>query len=197
MTRAGKADGTDRDEDAFAYFRAEGGFRNTRLVEAPNGDFAFSMARLLVFSAHRLALLDRLTDSRDPVLAAVAAKGVKEVTYHRDYAAGWVVRLGDGTSLSHQRMQDGLAALWPLVDELFQPHPVEHRLACAGVGVDPSTLRAEFDAVLAQILDKATLNRPTVDPAQAGGRDGQHSEALGTLLTEMQSVARAHPEATW
>ncbi len=201
LARAGKADGSDRDEDAFAYFREERDFRNVRLVEARNGDFAFSMARLLVFSAYRLALLDRLSESRDPVLAAVAAKGVKEVRYHRDYAAGWVIRLGDGTELSHERMQAGLDAVWPLVSELFQAHPVERRLTEAGVAVDPSTLRAEFDAVIEQVLSAATLTLPDVPPlaqvAGMAGRDGIHTEGMGYLLAELQSVARAHPEATW
>jgi ring-1,2-phenylacetyl-CoA epoxidase subunit PaaC len=197
LTRAGKADGTDRDDDAFAYFRGEPDFRNVRLVEVPNGDFAFSMARLLVFATFRLALLDRLTGSLDPVLAAVATKGVKEVTYHRDYAAGWVVRLGDGTALSHQRMQDGLDGIWPLVGELFQPHPIEQRLAAAGVGVDPGTLREEFDAVVGQVVSAATLTLPPAGPTGLSGRDGVHSPSLGPLLAEMQSVARAHPEGTW
>jgi ring-1,2-phenylacetyl-CoA epoxidase subunit PaaC len=201
LARAGKADGTGRDADAFAYFREERDFRNVRLVEAHNGDFAFSMARLLVFSTFRLALLDRLTASRDPVLAAVAAKGVKEVTYHRDYAAGWVVRLGDGTELSHERMQAGLDAVWPLVSEPFQAHPVELRLAEVGVAVDPSRLRAEFDAVIGQVLTAATLTLPDAAPlasvAGMAGRDGIHTEAMGYLLAELQSVARAHPEATW
>jgi len=199
LTRAGKADGSDRTEDSFAFFRAEHEFRNVRLAEAPNGDFAFSMARLLVFATWRLALLQRLTSSIDPVLAAIAAKGVKEVTYHRDYAAQWVVRLGDGTELSHERMQAGLDAVWPLVGELFEPHPVELRLGPAAV--DVRELRPEFDEVIAQVLGAATLQVPDAEPLAGvsgkAGRDGVHTEAMGYLLAELQSVARAHPEATW
>ena len=120
LTRAGRAEGAGRDEDALAYLRAEPEFRNVRLVEREDADFADLVARLLVFSTWRLALLDRLTGSADPVLAAIAAKGVKEVTYHRDYAAQWVVRLGDGTELSHARMQAAIDGVWPLVDELFR-----------------------------------------------------------------------------
>jgi ring-1,2-phenylacetyl-CoA epoxidase subunit PaaC len=199
LTRAGKADGSDRSEDDYAYFRDEHEFRNVRLVELDNGDFAFSMARLLVFATWRLALLQRLESSQDPVLAAIAEKGVKEVLYHRDYAGQWVVRLGDGTEYSHERMQHGVQAVWPLVDELFTPHEVELRLA--GVAVDPTSLRPEFDAVLAQVLNAATLELPQT-PALPGvsgraGRDGVHTEAMGFLLAELQSVARAHPEATW
>jgi ring-1,2-phenylacetyl-CoA epoxidase subunit PaaC len=166
LARAGQAEGRDRDEDTLAFLRDPGEFRNVRLAELPNGDFAASVARLLVFSTYRLALLDRLTASLDPVLAAVAAKGVKEVTYHRDYAARWTLRLGDGTELSHQRMRQGLAVTWPYVDELFRPHPVESRLAADGIGVDPATLREEFDAVLAQVLTTAGLAIP--DPADSG-----------------------------
>ncbi|HVV09827.1 1,2-phenylacetyl-CoA epoxidase subunit PaaC [Amycolatopsis sp.] len=196
LARAGKADGSERSEDSYAFFRAENEFRNVRLAELPRGDFARLIAALLVFSTWRLALLQRLRDSRDPVLAAIADKGIKEVAYHRDYAAQWAVRLGDGTEYSHERMRVGLEDVWPYVDELFTPRPVELR-----VGVDPSTLRAEFDEVLAQVLSAATLQVPGV-PARAGvsgrtGRDGVHTEAMGYLLAELQSVARAHPDATW
>lgn len=199
LTRAGKADGSGRTEDDLAYFRDEQLWRNVRLVELENGDFAFSMARLLVFATWRLALLQRLTASADPVLAAIAEKGVKEVAYHRDYAAQWVVRLGDGTPYSRERMQGGIDAVWPLVDELFRPHPVELRLD--GVAVDPSGTREEFDAVVDQALAAATLQRPDVAPlggvSGRTGRDGVHTEVMGFLLAELQSVARAHPEATW
>jgi ring-1,2-phenylacetyl-CoA epoxidase subunit PaaC len=201
LTRAGAADGSGRDEDALAYFRDEQQFRNARLVETPNGDFARTIAKLLVFSTWRLAALARLVDSLDPVLSAVAAKGVKEITYHRDYAARWVVRLGDGTDLSQERMQGGLRDTWPLVDELFQPHEVERRLASAGVGVDPAELREEFDAVIAEVLAAAGLDLPDLPSSGfvsgRAGRDGVHGEAMGHLLAEMQSVARAHREATW
>ncbi|MGI8624971.1 MAG: 1,2-phenylacetyl-CoA epoxidase subunit PaaC [Geodermatophilaceae bacterium] len=198
LARAGKADGSDRGEDTYAYLRAPSEFRNVTLVERENGDFAHSLARLLVYSTYRLALLDHLRTSRDPVLAAIAAKGVKEVTYHRDYAARWMLRLGDGTEESHTRAENGLAAVWPYVDELFAPHEVELRLAAAGIAVDPSTLRAEFDSVVAEVLSGATLIQPTAGGAPAGrGRSGEHTMALTTLLTEMQSLARALPDATW
>ena len=201
LARAGKADGTERDEDALAFLRLDHEFRNVRLVEGPDADFAQAMARLLIFSTWRLALLQRLVDSRDPVLAAIAEKGVKEVAYHRDYAAGWVVRLGDGTDVSAQRMSDGLRAVWPLVDELFLPTAVELDMAAQGVGVDPSTVRGEFDEVLDSGLAAATLTRPDVGAfgAVAGrrGRDGVHTTSMGFLLAEMQSVARAYPDATW
>lgn len=201
LARAGTADASGRDEDDFAFLRAESAFRNVRLVELANGDFAHTMARLLVFATWRLALLARLVGSRDPVIAAIAAKGVKEVTYHRDYAARWVVRLGDGTALSRQRMQAGLVAVWPYVDELFRPHEIELRMAAASVGADPSMLRPEFDGVLAEVLGTATLAVPQVPglPGVAGryGRHGVHTEAMGYLVGEMQGYHLALGRARW
>ena len=199
LARAGRADGTDRDEDAYAFFRDENRFRNVRLVERHDDDFAELVARLLLFSTWRLALFDGLRASVDPVLSAIAGKGVKELTYHRDYAAQWVIRLGDGTEVSHGRMQHGLDVVWPLVDELFTPHPVE--AALPGVAVDVSTLRHEVDVVLDTVLATAGLDRPEARPlAGVGGRtgrDGLHTEAMGYVLAELQSVARAHPGAQW
>ena len=195
--RAGPQD----DEDVLAYFRDDRAFRNVTLVETDLGDFGRTIAWLLVLASWRLALMQRLTGSRDPVLAAVAGKAVKELTYHRDYAAQWLLRLGDGTAYSHERVQAGLDAVWPFVEELFLAHPVEQRLVAAGVAVDPAQLRGDVDAVLDQVLPAAALTRPE-RPAVGlvggrGGRDGVHTEALGTVLALMQSLARAHPEATW
>ena len=200
LTRAGEVEGEGRDEDALAYLREPGDFRNVPLAERADADFAHLVARLLVFATWRLALLDRLSASRDPVLAAVGAKGVKEVTYHREYAAQWVVRLGDGTDVSHERMQVAVDSLWPMVGELFRPHEIESRLAGAGIGVDPAGLRAEFDAVLAQVLDAATLRPPVSSALPDGlpaGRDGVHTEALAAIVSEMQAVARALPGGVW
>jgi ring-1,2-phenylacetyl-CoA epoxidase subunit PaaC len=193
--------GPQDDEDVLTYFRDDRAFRNVTLAEADLGDFGRTIAWILVFAAWRLALMQRLTGSRDPVLAAVAGKAVKELTYHRDYAAQWVLRLGDGTELSHARMQDGLDGVWPHVEELFLPHDLERRLVEAGVAVDPAELRGDVDAVLEQVLPAATLTRPET-PAVGlvggrGGRDGVHTEALGGVLALMQSLARAHPGATW
>ncbi|MEV7096877.1 1,2-phenylacetyl-CoA epoxidase subunit PaaC [Amycolatopsis sp. NPDC051045] len=193
LARAGKADGSSRTEDSFAFVRAENEFRNVRLAELGGGHFGHLIARLFVFSTWRLALLQRLVGGVDPVLAAIADKGVKEVTYHRDYAAQWLVRLGDGTSLSHSRMQDGLDAVWPYVGELFRTHPTEF--------VDAASLRPEFDAVVDQAVSAATLSVPSVGEL-AGvsgrtGRDGVHTEQMGYVLAELQSVARAMPDAKW
>ncbi|WP_166352481.1 1,2-phenylacetyl-CoA epoxidase subunit PaaC [Phytoactinopolyspora limicola] len=182
-------------EDHLAFFRAEHEFRNVRLTEVENGDFGELIARLLVFSTWRLALFARLTEAADPVLVAIAAKGVKELTYHRDYAAQWAVRLGGGTAYSRERLAAGLDAVWPYVGELFVSGDA------GGVAVDPATVREEFDGVLTQVLKAATIPVPEV-PARPGvggryGRDGVHTEAMGYVLAELQSVARAHPDGVW
>ncbi len=199
LARAGLAEGAGRHEDRLAFFREENEFRNVRLVEALDADFAELTGRLLVFSAWRLALFGRLATSRDPVLAAIAAKGVNELSYHRDYAAQWVIRLGDGTPLSHDKMQAALGAIWPLVDELFRADDVV--AALPGAAADPGELRAEVEAVLDTVLAAATLDRPQAAPmaqvAGQSGRDGVHTEAFGYVLAELQSLARAHPDATW
>ncbi len=193
LARAGKADGSSRTEDSFAFSRVENEFRNVRLAELGGGHFGHLIARLFVFSTWRLALFQRLESSVDPVLAAIADKGVKELAYHRDYAAQWLVRLGDGTPLSHSRMQEGLDEVWPYAGELFRTHPLEL--------VDAASLRPEFDAVLDQVLAASTLSRPSsgelAGVSGRTGRDGVHTEQMGFLLAELQSVARAMPDARW
>jgi ring-1,2-phenylacetyl-CoA epoxidase subunit PaaC len=186
------------DEDALAYFRDPDEFRNTALVAAPNGDFAQTMVRLLVASTVRLAVFTRLRESRDPVLAAIAAKGVNELSYHRDHAARWVLRLGDGTHESHRRAQAAVDAVWPLLDDVFGPTELEDRLTRAGIAVDPSAVRDEVRDVLAQVLGQATLSVPPwPDDASPRGRLGEHGPELAELLGPLQSLARAHPAATW
>jgi ring-1,2-phenylacetyl-CoA epoxidase subunit PaaC len=181
--RTGQADGSGRDEDAYAYLRGPEEFRNLRMAELPNGDFAFSIVRLLVLSCWRLALFQRLAEREtDPVLRAVAAKGVKELAYHREYAATWTLRLGDGTPESHARMLSALDGLAPYVEELFTAEP---------------EVRDQVTQDLRQVLDAAGLPLPSPAPLPGSGRAGEHTPHLAPLLTELQSVARAHPGATW
>ncbi|PXX56363.1 ring-1,2-phenylacetyl-CoA epoxidase subunit PaaC [Nocardia tenerifensis] len=185
-------------EDALAFFRSEAEFRNVRLCELDNGDFATTMVRLLIFATWRLAVFDRLRASRDPVLAAVADKGVKELTYHRDYAARWVVTFGCGTTESMRRVRDALHRVWPYVDELFAPTAEERALSRAAVGVDPRDVRAEFDSILAEVSRAAALDLPALRGVGGpAGRDGVHTAAMGPLLAELQGLARAHPEGLW
>jgi ring-1,2-phenylacetyl-CoA epoxidase subunit PaaC len=189
------------DEDALAFFRDAEAFRNVRLSEVPNGDFADVVVRVLLFSTWRLAVFERLAGSRDAVLAAVAAKGVKELAYHRDFAGRWFVTLAGGTEESRRRLLSALDALMPLWPELFATHEVERALAAVGVGVDPASVADPADAVLDQVMAAAGVQRPD-RPGLAGvqgrtGRHGLHTEALSRLLAEMQVVARAHPMGQW
>ncbi len=186
------------DEDALAYFRDPDEFRSSGLVEAPNGDFAQTMVRLLVAATVRLAVFTRLRGSRDPVLAAIAAKGVNELAYHRDHAARWVLRLGDGTAESHRRAQAAADTVWPLLADVFTATDVERRLTEAGVAVDPADVREEVSSVLTQVLDQATLRVPEW-PADTAprGRVGEHGPELAELLGTLQGLARQHPAATW
>ena len=195
LDHAGRTEGEGRDEDALAYRRDDREFRNVQLVEIPNGDFAVSMARQLVFSTYQLELYGALLASRDSVLAGLAAKAVKEVAYHRDHATQWVLRLGDGTEESHRRMQDGLARVWPYVDELFETTDVERALP--GLAVDPASLRPAWEAHVHQVVAEATLEVPAPRWHARDGRSGHHSEHLGHLLAEMQHLHRSHPGATW
>ncbi|HLF40489.1 MAG TPA: 1,2-phenylacetyl-CoA epoxidase subunit PaaC [Acidimicrobiia bacterium] len=185
------------DEDDLAYLRSDRHFTNCQLVEQPNGDFAVTMARQLFVSTYQLALYRGLSGSADETLSAVAAKGVKEVDYHRDHAAGWVVRLGDGTEESHRRMAAAVERLWPFTHELFEVDDLTTRLTASGVAVDPGGLRPQWDAFVDGILAEATLERPADDWRPSGGRRGIHTEHLGFLLAEMQSLHRAHPGARW
>jgi ring-1,2-phenylacetyl-CoA epoxidase subunit PaaC len=197
LTRAGQVDGTGRNEDDFAFRRDVCEFRNVRLVEGKDTDFARLIVRLFVFTTWRLALFDRLRGSRDQMLAAIADKGIKELTYHRDYAADWVIRLGDGTPMSRERAQAAVDAIEPFIDELSQPTDLERRLAEVGVGIDPATVRAEVEDVLQKVLTIARLHRAAHIAARRPGRDSGHTEGMTPLLAELQSVARAHPGATW
>jgi ring-1,2-phenylacetyl-CoA epoxidase subunit PaaC len=197
LTYAGELEGAGRSEDDFAYLRVENEFTNCQLVEQPNGDFGVTMARQLFFSAYQLELQERLAGSADATLAAVAAKAVKEVTYHLDHAAGWVVRLGDGTEESHRRLQAAVERVWPFTHELFESDSVAVRLAAVRTGVDPAELRPAWEQRIDAVLAQATLDRPADGWRPGGGRRGVHTEHLGFLLAEMQHLHRSHPGATW
>jgi ring-1,2-phenylacetyl-CoA epoxidase subunit PaaC len=197
LTYAGEVEGAGRTEDDLAYLRPDGEFTNCQLVEQRNGDFALTMARQLFFSAYQAELYQRLAQCTEPTLAAVAAKAAKEVDYHLDHAAGWVIRLGDGTEESHRRMKAGVETMWPFTHELFEPDDVTDRLAGAGAGVDPAELHPAWNRRVRSILAEATLPYPVNSWRPSGGRRGIHSEHLGYLLAEMQYLHRCHPGATW
>lgn len=194
---AGKVEGKGRDGDALAFHRDVLDYRNCLLVEQPNGDFAQTIARQLLFSTWQKMLFERLAVSNDALIASVAAKAVKEVAYHEELAAEWVVRLGDGTEESHRRMADGIAWNWRFVPELFDRDEIDSATAAQGIGADTASFREAYDARIGAVLTEATLDRPGDQRPILGGRRGHHSEHLGHILSEMQFLPRAYPDAKW
>ncbi|WP_431870480.1 1,2-phenylacetyl-CoA epoxidase subunit PaaC [Allosphingosinicella sp.] len=197
LNHAGEVEGRDRDGDRLAFHRDVLDYRNCLLVEQPNGDFAQTMARQFLFSTWQKLLFERLTTSNDETIAAVAAKAVKEVAYHEELAAEWVIRLGDGTEESRQRMVDGLGWNWRFVPELFEMDEVARAIAERGIGADVTAFRDDYDNKIRAVLDEAGLDAPKDQRPILGGRDGHHSEHLGHLLAAMQHIPRSYPEATW
>jgi ring-1,2-phenylacetyl-CoA epoxidase subunit PaaC len=197
VNRAGEIEGKGRDGDRLAFHRDVLDYRNCWLVEQPNGDFAQTMARQLLFSTWQKMLFGRLVASRDETIAGVAEKAVKEVTYHQELAAEWVIRLGDGTEESRRRMQDGLAWNWRFVPELFEMDDLARLMVERGIGADLAALRPDYDAQIAAVLAEATLEPPAGQRPILGGRRGHHSEHLGHLLAAMQFLPRTYPDAVW
>lgn len=194
---AGEVEGKGRDGDQLAFHRDVLAFRNCLLVEQPNGDFAQTIARQFLYSTYQHAFLEALAQSTEPRLAEIAAKAVKEVAYHSDLAAEWVIRLGDGTDESRGRMIAGLDWFWRFVDELFDVDAIDQQLVDVGIAVDKPRLRSAFDARIADVLAKATIPDPVYPRAILGGRVGHHSENLGHLLAVMQFLPRTYPDAVW
>jgi ring-1,2-phenylacetyl-CoA epoxidase subunit PaaC len=189
--------GGNANEDTVAFLRKEHEYRNVLLCEQPNTDFAFVVARHFFFDVYHFMLMDRLQQSSDATLAAIAAKAIKEVSYHQRFSSDWVRRLGDGTEESHQRMQNALNELWVYTDELFQPTEADKAMVAAGVGVDVLSFREAYLNRIAKVLDEATLTMPESQYFQYGGRSGRHTEHMGYILTEMQYMQRTYPDMTW
>jgi ring-1,2-phenylacetyl-CoA epoxidase subunit PaaC len=197
LEHAGKLERAGRDGDALAFHRDVLDFHNCLLVEQPNGDFAQTMARQLLFSSWQQLRFEHLTQSADETIAAIAAKAVKETTYHAQLAGEWVVRLGDGTEESNRRMAAGLDWNWRFIGELFETDDVDKAMIANGIGVDPLLFRAEYDARIDAVLKSATLETPATQRLIAGGRSGHHSEHLGHILAQMQFLPRTYPDAVW
>ena len=197
LEHAGKLEGQGRDGDRLAFHRDVLDFRNCLLVEQPNGDFAQTMARQFLFSTWQKLLFERLVTSTDEQVAAVAAKAVKEVAYHEELAAEWVIRLGDGTDESRRRIEAGLAWMWRFVPELWDADDVSEAIIAGGVGTDVSAFRPAWDARVDAVLAEAGLARPADARPILGGRRGHHSEHLGHLLAPMQHIPRSYPDARW
>lgn len=194
---AGEAEGKGRDEDALAYRRDGVQFRNALLMELPNGDFGSTIVRQFLVSAHSVFLWEALLAAPHAGLAGVAAKANKEAKYHLRHTSEWVVRLGDGTPESHDRVQRALDDCWRYTGELFAQDEIDAAVAALGVTVDMSAIRSRWDQVVDDVLQRATLTRPADAAMRRGGRVGRHTEHLGHLLSVMQIVARSHPGATW
>ena len=195
---AAEVQGEGKTADDLAFLRDAWDFRNLLLVEMPNGDFGQTLMRQFLFDAWHVLQLRALTGSADERVAAIAAKAVKEATYHLERSAETVVGLGDGTEESHSRMQAALDYLYPYVGEMFLSDAVDAALVEAGIAPDPASLRADYDETLARVLGEATLTLPEARRARGGGRDGKmHTEHLGHLLTTMPWMQRAYPGATW
>jgi ring-1,2-phenylacetyl-CoA epoxidase subunit PaaC len=197
LNLAGEVEGKGRDADKLAYLRDARDFRNVLLVEQPNGDFAVTMARQFYFDAWHYLLLQGLTGSTDGRIAEIAAKALKEVTYHLERSREWVVRLGDGTEESHRRMQAALDDLWMYTGELFESDEVDQAVVSGGIGPDVSRFHEPWLGLMRATADEATLALPQPGWAQRGGKRGIHSEHLGYILADLQFLQRAYPNATW
>ncbi|HKS06101.1 MAG TPA: 1,2-phenylacetyl-CoA epoxidase subunit PaaC [Gemmatimonadaceae bacterium] len=197
LQRAGEIEGEGRDQDALAFLREVTDYRNALMLELPNGDFGFTIARQFLFSTFALHQWDALTRAKDDDLAGIAAKAVKETRYHVRHSADWMLRLGDGTEESHTRAQRALDELSPYVAEFFDTDNVERAVVKDGLGVDSSSLEKAWRADVSDVLTRATLELRAAPFAQRGGRSGKHTEHLGHMLTEMQSLPRAYPGAKW
>lgn len=195
---AGEVEGKGRDADALAFRRDAWDFRNLLLCEMPNGDFGQTLMRQFLFDAWASVMLARLIKSSDNRVAEIAEKASKEVAYHLERSAETVVGLGDGTAESHAKMQAALDYLWPYVGEMFASDEVDAAMVAAGIAPDPASLREEYDGIITRVLTEATLTIPQSGFAHKGGRTGKmHTEHLGHLLTQMQWLQRAYPDASW
>lgn len=196
-TYAAKVEDAGNDEDKYAYLRDVRQYRNLLLVEQPNGDFARTIVRQFFYSAFADPYWRAMMASKDETLAAIAAKSEKESAYHLRHTSEWVIRLGDGTDESHRRAQAAIDDLWAFTGELFHADESDASLMSSGITVGPESLRVRWIETVSNVLGTATLKRPANDWMQKGGRTGSHTEHLGHLLSELQSMQRTFPGATW
>jgi ring-1,2-phenylacetyl-CoA epoxidase subunit PaaC len=194
---AAEIEGKGNDEDKFAYLRDVRQYRNLLLAEQPNGDFARTLARQFFYSAFADLYWRAMMQSRNPTLAAIAAKSEKESAYHLRHSSEWVIRLGDGTDESHRCAQAAIDDFWAFTGEMFESDETERGLIDAGIAIDPGTLKTQWLKTITGVVNEATLALPKSDWMQQGGRHGRHSEHLGHLLSELQSMQRTFPGVTW
>lgn len=194
---AAKLQGGDATEDTIAFLRKEREYKNVLLVEQPNRDFAYSITRQFLFDVYHLLLLSELQNSKDEMLAAIAIKSIKEVSYHTRFSSDWIKRLGDGTEESHNKIQTSLNDLWEFTDELFHTTDADKAMIAEGIGVDVTLLKEPFLKIIKDVLEEATLQVPNIEYFQKGGKQGIHSEHMGFLLAQMQYMQLAYPNMNW
>lgn len=189
--------GEGKTEDDIAFLRRERQYKNVLLVEQPNTDFAYTIVRQFLFDVYHLLFLQELQNSTDETLVAIAKKSIKEVSYHERFSTDWVVRLGDGSQESHQRIQNAMDRLWTYTDELFHQTDADKAMVELGIGVDVTTLKDAYYTKVASVLGKATIVVPESKWFQKGGKNGVHTEHLGYLLADMQYMQRTYPGMEW
>lgn len=194
---AAKIKGDKSTEDSIAFLRTERQYLNVLLVEQPNTDFAYTIARQFFFDVYHYLFLEKLQLSKDVNLSAIAHKAIKEVSYHQRFSSDWVKRLGDGTEESKKRMQNAIDDLWRYTDELFHTTAADDAMIAEGIGVDVSTLKATYYERVNEILNKAKLSIPESKWFQKGGKQGIHTEHMGYILSDMQYMQRTYPNMTW
>lgn len=194
---AAKIKGEGATEDDIAFLRREREYVNFLLVEQPNKDFAQTMARQFLFDVHHLLLLRELEKSHDMTLAAIAKKSIKEVSYHLRFSSDWIKRLGDGTEISLQKIQEAIDSLWTYTDELFHQTESDKVMIAEGIGVDVTQFRDEYFQKVREVLEEATLTVPETKWFQKGGKQGIHTEHLGYLLSDLQYMQRTYPNMEW
>lgn len=187
----------NRSEDDLAFTRNEWEYRNVLLVEYPNKDWAFTIVRQFLFDAFNYYLHKELTQSKDEQIAAIAAKSLKEVTYHLRFSSEWMIRLGDGTEVSHEKMQTALNELWRYKGELFEISEADEAVISSQIGADLNKIKSLYDQKLSEIIQESTLTMPETNWSQSGGKIGKHSEHMGHILSEMQYMQRAYPNMQW
>lgn len=197
MEYAAQLEGKGRSADDLAFLRNEREYTNVLLVEQPNGDYAKTIIRQALIDNFNLLLYTELAKSKDETLAGIAQKAIKEVTYHFRHSGAWVVRFGDGTEESHNKAQEALNELWRFTGELFECDEVEAALIKVGIAADVNAFKAKWEKQIEELFAKATLKKPESSYMQTGGRKGIHTEHLGYMLSEMQTVPRMYPNAKW
>lgn len=197
MQYAAEQKGEGYTEDKMAFFRDVTEYHNALIVELQNGDWGRTIVRQFLFDTYNFYFFSALLSSADERLKDIAHKAIKEITYHAQWSAEWLIRLGDGTEESHQRVQEPLNDLWEWTGELFTMDALDQAMLDAGIGVDLNQLKEQWDEKVNEILSLATLERPEDGWMQSGGKQGEHSEYLGYVLAEMQHLPRMHPEAQW